>query len=236
MTARLQIVSGPLSGQTFELSDEVSFIIGRDEEADLTLDDVKVSRWHATIQRRSEGLVLTDFASKNGSFVNEEPIANALLRSGDTIRVGDTEMELVELEPAEAQPSSDLPEAAGGGATAAPIPSAPTPAVRPCDGCGSGITVAMVEEGVACRIGSSVLCPDCLEKAKREGALEFADGESSRRALKAADPPRGPGEQTAQDLRAAGSSAANAQRSVEETHTDIGRKKRTRRLSRRKRF
>lgn len=62
--------------------------IGRDPTCDIILPDRVVSRHHAVIERREEGYVLSDIGSKNGTFVNGEPIDNGyLLRDGDEIQI-----------------------------------------------------------------------------------------------------------------------------------------------------
>jgi FHA domain/Domain of unknown function (DUF1707) len=47
-----------------------SFTIGRDGSCDLLIEDTSVSRWHARLDRRADGWVLTDAGSTNGTRVN----------------------------------------------------------------------------------------------------------------------------------------------------------------------
>ncbi len=77
----------------FPLGDE--FVIGR--SGDLRLGDARVSRRHARIlQRDPSTFVIEDLGSANGTFLNEEKIAQAtVLRTGDMIRVGPFEMRFV---------------------------------------------------------------------------------------------------------------------------------------------
>lgn len=46
------------------------FVIGRSSSCNLALDDALVSRRHATIEARSDGLVVEDLGSRNGVLVN----------------------------------------------------------------------------------------------------------------------------------------------------------------------
>lgn len=68
--------------------DRDKLLIGRDPDCDVVLPERVVSRHHATIERRDDGYYLADHDSKNGTFVNGEPVgAGVLLRDGDDIQV-----------------------------------------------------------------------------------------------------------------------------------------------------
>lgn len=74
--------------EVFEVLED-NLVIGRDEAADLQLDDHKVSRKHAQIVRRDGTLHISDLGSSNGTFVNGLPIFGATeLTSGDKVDVG----------------------------------------------------------------------------------------------------------------------------------------------------
>src|SRR3954454_16786329 len=62
--------------------------IGRDESSDLVLRDPNVSRRHAVLSRRPEGVSLADLGSTNGTRVNGELVTNTWVKSGDQIGVG----------------------------------------------------------------------------------------------------------------------------------------------------
>ncbi len=68
--------------------------IGRLPESDLCFkDDKRVSRQHAVIHRAPTAYILTDLNSANGTFLNGAPLTEpTVLHSGDTIRVGHTEL------------------------------------------------------------------------------------------------------------------------------------------------
>ena len=73
-----------------ELADK-PVMIGRSPEADIVLEDSKVSRLHCGIRKDEEGVWVKDLGSRNGTFVNTVRIESpTLLRAGDHIRVGDT--------------------------------------------------------------------------------------------------------------------------------------------------
>jgi pSer/pThr/pTyr-binding forkhead associated (FHA) protein len=61
-------------------------LIGRDEEADICVDEPLVSRAHARIERRGESFFVLDLGSTNRTRVNGEPIFERELRHGDELR------------------------------------------------------------------------------------------------------------------------------------------------------
>jgi pSer/pThr/pTyr-binding forkhead associated (FHA) protein len=62
--------------------------IGRSPGNAICLDDPRASRVHATVTLREGGAVLEDLGSANPTRVNEQPVSEWRLRSGDAIRVG----------------------------------------------------------------------------------------------------------------------------------------------------
>lgn len=87
----LRIEQGASAGKTINLSSGGVYLIGR-ENADIPLDDEKVSRKHAEVGLYGPGAyVLRDLASTNGTFVNDRRVSDKIgLRHWDLIRVGDT--------------------------------------------------------------------------------------------------------------------------------------------------
>lgn len=78
-------------GTTHEVPLVRTVTIGRLPDNDMTLDDSSISGHHARIARRSEGWVLEDLGSSNGTFFNDERLAERQkLSDGDRIRVGRT--------------------------------------------------------------------------------------------------------------------------------------------------
>ena len=67
-------------------------MIGRENHCGLQIIDRGVSREHAKIVRVGEMVFLHDLGSRNGSYVNGERVTEELLREGDTIRVGATQL------------------------------------------------------------------------------------------------------------------------------------------------
>jgi DNA-binding NtrC family response regulator len=65
-------------------------VVGASGSADLVIDDVTVSRIHAELEPRDEGLWVRDLSSRNGTFINGNGIRESVLRSSGEITVGTT--------------------------------------------------------------------------------------------------------------------------------------------------
>jgi FHA domain len=79
---------------------EGSILIGRLPECDVMIDDALVSRMHARLTVRDDGVVVEDLHSTNGVYVNGARIThNAQLREGDRLLIGTTEISLFEARP-----------------------------------------------------------------------------------------------------------------------------------------
>jgi hypothetical protein len=86
-SAMVFIHRGPSRGARFLITSAGSSI-GRAPSSDIFLDDVTVSRSHATIKREGEHFLFTDSASLNGSYINNQQCASHQLSTGDEIQIG----------------------------------------------------------------------------------------------------------------------------------------------------
>jgi hypothetical protein len=66
--------------------------IGRDETNDFILDHPTISSQHCEMILSSDGVVLHDCCSTNGTFINGNPISEIWLETGHQVRLGDVEM------------------------------------------------------------------------------------------------------------------------------------------------
>ena len=78
--------NGRLEG-VFQLPDR-PVVMGRADGVDIQLLDSRVSRRHAVIRQSVAGFMIQDFSTKNGTFVNKEPVEKSLLFHGDTVVIG----------------------------------------------------------------------------------------------------------------------------------------------------
>jgi hypothetical protein len=86
-TALVVRSGGGRTGETFPLgADRVE--IGRSPESDVFLDDVTVSRSHATLVKADTGYAIEDGGSLNGTYVNRRRVERARLEDGDEVQIG----------------------------------------------------------------------------------------------------------------------------------------------------
>jgi len=79
--------------RTVKLS--ASMTVGRAPECELRLEDTYASQQHARLFARNDSWFVEDLGSTNGTFVNDQKLAApAKLQPGDTVRVGQTLLEL----------------------------------------------------------------------------------------------------------------------------------------------
>ncbi len=78
---------GGRAGEVFEVKGD-KMQIGRSPDAEVFLDDVTVSRNHALLVRRRDGLYVDDLGSLNGTYVNRRRIESHKLANGDELQVG----------------------------------------------------------------------------------------------------------------------------------------------------
>jgi EAL domain-containing protein (putative c-di-GMP-specific phosphodiesterase class I) len=86
--------------------DSLPFRIGRASHLSFVVNSPHVSKEHAEIYARDGDLRLRDLGSTNGTFLNHEPIADAVLRNGDVLHFGDAEFRIVQAPPA-AEPEEE---------------------------------------------------------------------------------------------------------------------------------
>jgi pSer/pThr/pTyr-binding forkhead associated (FHA) protein len=73
--------------------------IGRSKDNHLVLDDLFVSRHHIQLRLRFGRYTLFDTSSQSGTKVNDVPVREHRLQSGDVIRVGKTQIVYLEDDP-----------------------------------------------------------------------------------------------------------------------------------------
>jgi pSer/pThr/pTyr-binding forkhead associated (FHA) protein len=71
---RLSVVLGPDRGRELVLHEERGYVLGRDDDVDLKLQDEDVSRRHTSIVRRGSRLWVIDLGSKNGTRLDSRPL------------------------------------------------------------------------------------------------------------------------------------------------------------------
>src|SRR5689334_15804899 len=75
------------------------FVIGRSADCQLALDDPLVSRRHAVLRTRKDGVSVEDLGSRNGVLVNGTKIDGAVeISDGDKVQIGSQEMMLMRID------------------------------------------------------------------------------------------------------------------------------------------
>lgn len=89
LIARLQFTNNNSSVRSIELLSGMT--IGRSRECDIFLEDLTVSRHHATINEIAQGRYeIVDNRSATGTFVNGKPVMRCILNEGDQLQIGNT--------------------------------------------------------------------------------------------------------------------------------------------------
>ena len=83
----LKVIRGPQTGIDIALKEGKS-TIGRDPQCDIFLNDMTVSRTHATIEVGAKDCIIRDENSFNGTWINDRMEETCLLKPGDVIQIG----------------------------------------------------------------------------------------------------------------------------------------------------
>lgn len=88
--AELRFLKGKGAGKLVRLKSGQSLVIGRGEQADVYVPDMRMSRKHFVVVDAGNAVEIVDLGSRNGISVNQHALKRALLKSGDCIEAGDT--------------------------------------------------------------------------------------------------------------------------------------------------
>ncbi len=164
----LRFISGKYQGGEFALPEEGEVVIGRSSELDMVLVEDMVSRRHARIAIRDGQVMIEDFGSTNGSFVNGEKITKCILAEGDRILIGTSIIKVVRAGP-DSVPHRGTPARSG-----APVARRSTSEVRTMSGSLSEVALADLLQLFAASRKSGVLL---LTQDEKEGRIYLRDGE-----------------------------------------------------------
>ncbi len=107
MNPKIIAIAGPLRGLVVEVvAGETS--LGRDEANTLSIQDKAVSRHHCLIKGEEGAYKIVDLESHNGTFINDVPINEQIMRHGDRIKVGGSYFLFVTTEERDAASSQDM--------------------------------------------------------------------------------------------------------------------------------
>ncbi|MDQ3347639.1 MAG: sigma 54-interacting transcriptional regulator [Acidobacteriota bacterium] len=86
---RLVALSGPMAGEVLPASG-AEVTMGRDPASGICVADRSLSRTHCALALETDGWVIRDLGSANGTFVNGIQVQQQALRDGDQIRAGES--------------------------------------------------------------------------------------------------------------------------------------------------
>jgi serine/threonine protein kinase len=134
MPAQLAVTSGPDQGKLFPLPPGETMQVGRSQATVIRLSDPAVSRVHFELEIADDKVILHNISGQ-GTLVNGQPAVELALKSGDVIRIGNSELRFV---------GRDEP------ATIAPLEQATPSAAEPLANlAGKSLAYFLVEEVVA---------------------------------------------------------------------------------------
>jgi len=87
MEVKVVVINKGGVGKTFALPSNVT-VIGRRSSCDLQVPLSAVSRKHCQISQVDGQLKLRDLGSRNGTYLNGERVSEAMIKGGDSVRIG----------------------------------------------------------------------------------------------------------------------------------------------------
>jgi len=136
--AKLVIQSQSMNRRVHELKADKT-TIGRVEDNTFQIAEPSVSSHHCEVLLRGDEVVIKDLNSTNGTFIDDEKIAESVLKPGHTLRLGQIELRLENGAP-------PAPPAPGSTSSAAPAPAKkPESAVRTA--ATRGVSLSELETG-----------------------------------------------------------------------------------------
>ncbi|MBN2433044.1 MAG: GGDEF domain-containing protein [Acidobacteria bacterium] len=88
-TPSLMIMAGNSMGRVVPLETFTELFMGRDADNDIVVDLAGLSRRHCLFYRRGQQAFVRDLESTNGTFVDGEPVSEAILREGSRVFLAD---------------------------------------------------------------------------------------------------------------------------------------------------
>ncbi|MBK6693042.1 MAG: sigma 54-dependent Fis family transcriptional regulator [Myxococcales bacterium] len=92
----LRVTLGPDAGTEVALQMNERLLVGSSQTCALRLTDRRVSRRHLALEQTPAGLVVRDLGSTNGTFVRGVEVREAVVRPGDAIELGESQMVAVD--------------------------------------------------------------------------------------------------------------------------------------------
>ena len=106
--ARLFVTSGGPNAQALNLKPGVNRV-GRAPGNDLQIDHPSISSTHCEVELNQDTVTVRDRGSTNGTFIDNQPVTEAPLLPGQTLRLGAVEISLEASTASVSSPPSQRP-------------------------------------------------------------------------------------------------------------------------------
>jgi len=115
VVARLQlrVEDGPAEGTVYRAEGEPVVSVGASPDNQLVIDDKTVSRYHLELRMTSEGLSVEDLGSRNGTYVGQLRVRQAVIPPGTRLRLGTTTIAVEDADAVAAPPDAAPPNIPG---------------------------------------------------------------------------------------------------------------------------
>jgi serine/threonine protein kinase len=94
MSLQFQIVAGPDAGRVHTLQSGSDLMLGRGDKSFYRLTDPRASRAHCQIVLEADKVTVVCNGGSGGTLVNGKPVQKQVLKLGDVVQVGNTQMRL----------------------------------------------------------------------------------------------------------------------------------------------
>ena len=122
MSFQLVAIAGPDKDRLFTVQPGADLMLGRSAQAYYRVNDPRVSRSHCQVLLEGEQVTVVCNGGSGGTLVNGKPVKRHVLKLGDVLQVGDTQLRLS---------MGDFPLEDALGAVRKAAPAAPAPAANP---------------------------------------------------------------------------------------------------------
>ncbi len=139
--------------------------VGRNSECDFQIEHATVSSRHCEFVLSTDGVLLRDCDSTNGTFVNSEPVKEVWLQAGQTVNLGDVKLLVESTEITIAIPKFQQP-----GGQKFPQAGVGSPVVMPPGAlvCPRHLEALASHKCTQC---SELMCGKCVRSIKRHGGI-----------------------------------------------------------------
>ncbi len=110
---QLRVEEGPAAGTVYRAEGEPVISVGASPDNQLVIDDKTVSRYHFELRMTADGLMVEDLGSRNGTYVGQLRVQQAVIPPGTRLRLGTTTIAVEDADAVAAPPDAAPPSIPG---------------------------------------------------------------------------------------------------------------------------